>query len=66
MSSTTTGTGTTEADVRRPNLINSLFPSVISGIVLGVAGAAVAGLLANNITTALSPDGITAASASRK
>ncbi|HEY6410951.1 MAG TPA: cbb3-type cytochrome c oxidase subunit I, partial [Ktedonobacteraceae bacterium] len=58
MSSTTSGTGITEADVRRPNLINSLFPSVISGIVLGVAGAAIAGLLANSITTALSPKGV--------
>src|SRR6266568_4660427 len=58
MSSTTSGTGITEAGVRRPNLINSLFPSVISGIVIGVAGAAVAGLLANSITIALSPDGV--------
>jgi cytochrome c oxidase subunit 1 len=55
MSSTTSSTTITEA--RRPNLINSLFPSVISGIVLGVAGAAIAGLLVNRITTAYSPDG---------
>src|SRR2546428_14134791 len=56
MSSTTSST--TVATVRRPNLINSLFPSVISGIVLGVAGAAVAGLLVNKITTAYSPDSV--------
>ena len=57
--SSTTGTGTTTVAVaRRPNLINSLFPSVISGIVLGVVGAAVAGLLVNRITTAYSPDSV--------
>src|SRR5450759_4320994 len=49
---------TTITEARRPNLINSLFPSVISGIVLGVAGAAIAGLLVNRITTAYSPDGV--------
>jgi cytochrome c oxidase subunit 1 len=49
---------TIETAVRRPNLINSLFPSVISGIVIGVAGAAIAGLLVNRITTASSPDGV--------
>ncbi|HEX9132442.1 MAG TPA: cbb3-type cytochrome c oxidase subunit I, partial [Ktedonobacteraceae bacterium] len=56
MSSTTGSTTITEA--RRPNLINSLFPSVISGIVLGVVGAAIAGLLINKITTAYSPDSV--------
>src|SRR2546421_8352926 len=47
---------TTMEAVQRPSLVNSLFRSVISGIVLGVAGAAVAGLLVNRITTASSPD----------
>jgi cytochrome c oxidase subunit I len=56
MSSTTSST--TVATARRPNLINSLFPSVISGIILGVAGAAVAGVLVNRLTTAFSPDSI--------
>src|SRR6266567_7726337 len=49
---------TTMEAVQRPSLINSLFPSVISGIVLGVAGAAVAGLLVNRMTTAYSPDSV--------
>src|SRR5436853_2408051 len=53
--SSTTGSMTTPA-VNRPRLINQLFPSVISGIVLGVAGAAVFGVLVNRITTAFSPD----------
>jgi cytochrome c oxidase subunit 1 len=53
MSSTTS---TTVAEVRRPNLINRLFPSVVSGIVLGVIGAVIAGVLINKITTAVSPD----------
>ena len=56
MSSTTSTT--TVATARRPNLINSLFPSVISGIILGVAGAAVAGVLVNRMTTAYSPTGV--------
>jgi cytochrome c oxidase subunit I len=56
MSSTTSST--TVATARRPNLINSLFPSVISGIILGVAGAAVAGVLVNRLTTAFSPDSV--------
>src|SRR5579859_5610543 len=56
MSSTTSSTALTEA--RRPNLINSLYPSVISGIVLGVVAAAIAGLLINKITTAYSPKGV--------
>jgi cytochrome c oxidase subunit 1 len=56
MSSTTDST--TVAVAKRPNLINSLFPSVISGIVLGVAGAAIVGLLVNRITTASNPDGV--------
>src|SRR5260221_1737902 len=53
-----TMSSTTVATVKRPNLINSLFPSVISGIVLGVVGAALAGLLVNRITTAFSPDSV--------
>src|SRR5260370_21618389 len=56
MSSTTRSTSV--ATSRRPNLINSLFPSVISGIILGVAGAAVAGVLVNRMTTAFSPKGL--------
>jgi cytochrome c oxidase subunit I len=43
---------------RRPNLISSLFQSVVSGIVLGVVGAVIAGLLVNRVTTAYSPDGV--------
>src|SRR2546421_9115278 len=56
MSSTTDSTAV--AAVKRPNLINILFPSVISGIILGVVGAAVAGVLVNRITTAISPDSV--------
>ena len=56
MSSTTSST--TVATARRPNLINSLFPSVISGIILGVAAAAVAGVLVNRMTTAFSPKSV--------
>ncbi len=56
MSSTTSST--TAATVRRPNLVNSLFPSVISGIVLGVVGAAASGVLVNRITSALSPKSV--------
>ena len=54
MSSTTSATPVTA--VKRPNLINLLFPSVISGIILGVAGAALAGWLVNMVTTNISPD----------
>ncbi len=43
---------------KRPNLISSLFPSVVSGIVIGVVGAVIAGLLMNRVTTAYSPDGV--------
>jgi cytochrome c oxidase subunit I len=56
MSSTTSST--TAATVRRPNLINSLFPSVISGIVLGVVGAAASGVLVNRVTSALNPESV--------
>src|SRR5260370_26315259 len=56
MSSTTSST--TVATSRRPNLINSLFPSVISGIILGVAGAAGAGVLVNRMTTVFRPKGL--------
>ncbi|HZU70801.1 MAG TPA: cbb3-type cytochrome c oxidase subunit I [Ktedonobacteraceae bacterium] len=47
---------TTATEVRRPNLINMLFPSVVSGIVFGVIGAAIFGVVINKITTAYSPD----------
>ncbi len=53
MSSTT---ATPVAAVKRPNLINRLFPSVVSGIVLGVVAAVLAGVLVNHMTTAYSPD----------
>src|SRR5258708_2047012 len=53
MSSTTS---TTVAGVRGPNLTKRLFPSVVSGIVLGVIGAVIAGVLINKITAAVSPD----------
>ena len=53
MSSTTS---TTVAEVRRPNLINQLFPSVVSGIVLGVIGAVIFGVVINKVTTAFSDD----------
>src|SRR5260221_13860333 len=56
MSSTTSSTS--EAMVRRPNLINSLFPSVVSGIVLGVVGAAASGVLVNRLTSALNPESV--------
>lgn len=56
MSSTTDTT--TVAEVRRPNLINLLFPSVVSGIIIGVVGAVVAGVLVNVITTHFSPDSV--------
>ena len=56
MSSITSSTTATAA--KRPNLINLLFPSVVSGIVLGVVGAAIAGVLINRITSAFSPDGV--------
>ena len=56
MSSTTSST--TAATVRRPNLINSLFPSVVSGIVLGVVGAAVCGVVVNRLTSAPNPQSV--------
>ncbi len=41
----------TEArEVKRPGLFNALVPSVVSGIVLGVIGAAVAGVIVNAAT----------------
>jgi cytochrome c oxidase subunit I len=43
---------------KRPNLMNMLFPSVFSGIILGVIGAVIAGVLINKITTAYSPDSV--------
>ena len=57
MSSMATDT-TTVAAVKRPNLINLMFPSVITGVILGVAGAALAGWLVNTITTNISPKGV--------
>src|SRR5579883_451143 len=57
MSSTVSSTSV--AEVKRPSLINRLFPSVISGIILGVAGAVVAGLLIHQITMIYSKDGQT-------
>ncbi|HEY0752967.1 MAG TPA: cbb3-type cytochrome c oxidase subunit I [Ktedonobacteraceae bacterium] len=54
MSSTTSATPL--ASVKRPKLINLLFPSVVSGIILGVAGAVLAGLLVNQVTTVFSGD----------
>jgi cytochrome c oxidase subunit 1 len=56
MSSTTDTT--TVAAIRRPNLLNMLFPSVVSGIIIGAAGAAVAGVVVNVITTHFSPAGV--------
>jgi cytochrome c oxidase subunit I len=56
MSSTTDTTSV--ATTRRPNLMNLLFPSVVSGIVLGVVGAVVAGVLVNRLTTAFSPNSL--------
>ncbi|HEV2580638.1 MAG TPA: cbb3-type cytochrome c oxidase subunit I [Ktedonobacteraceae bacterium] len=38
---------TVAIEVKRPNLVQSLFPSVVSGILLGVIGAAAAGLIVN-------------------
>jgi cytochrome c oxidase subunit 1 len=49
---------TTVAEVKRPNLINSLFPSVVSGIVFGVVGAAIFGVLVNSLTSALNPESV--------
>jgi cytochrome c oxidase subunit 1 len=57
MSSTVSSTSV--AEVKRPSLMNRLFPSVISGIILGVAGAVVAGLLIHWITMIYSDDGQT-------
>lgn len=51
-------TSTTAVEVKRPNLINRLFPSVVSGIVLGVVGAAVLGVLVNSLTSALNPESV--------
>src|SRR5579883_3169827 len=56
MSSTTSSTPV--ASVKRPNIINLLFPSVVSGIVLGVVAAVLAGFVINKVTTAYSPDGV--------
>ncbi|HVB72764.1 MAG TPA: cbb3-type cytochrome c oxidase subunit I [Ktedonobacteraceae bacterium] len=38
------------AEVKRPNLTRRLFPSVVSGIVLGIIGAVVFGVIVNAIT----------------
>ncbi len=55
MSSTTSST--TVATTRRPDLTRRLFPSVISGIILGVIGAVIAGLLIHWVTSVFSEDG---------
>ncbi len=47
---------TTVTEVRRPNLTSRLFPSVVSGIVLGVIGAVIAAVVINKITSAFSDD----------
>jgi cytochrome c oxidase subunit I len=41
---------------RGPNLLRALFPSAVSGVVLGVAGAAVAGVIVNALTQGGNPD----------
>ena len=52
MSSTTESTSVT-AD-QRPSLISNLFPSIVSGIVLGAIGAVIAGVIISKVTTAYS------------
>jgi cytochrome c oxidase subunit I len=51
-----TASATPVAAVKRPSLINLLFPSAFTGIILGVAGAALCGWLVNMVTTNISPD----------
>ena len=52
----------TEArDVKRSGLIPALFPSVVSGIILGVIGAAVAGIIVNALTQGDNQDATVAA-----
>ena len=48
----------TTTEARRPNLMQQLFPSVVSGILFGVVAAIIAGVVVNRITTAMSPDGV--------
>jgi cytochrome c oxidase subunit 1 len=54
MSSTTSSTPVAAA--KRPGVMKMLFPSMFSGIVLGVVAAAIAGVVINRVTTAYSPD----------
>lgn len=56
MSSTASSGTTTVTTAKRPNLINLLFPSVISGLVLGIIGAVIAGLVITKVTTIFSGD----------
>ena len=52
----------TEArEVKRSGLIPALFPSVVSGIILGVIGAAVAGVIVNAATQGMNQDATVAA-----
>ena len=48
-------------EVKRSGLINALFPSVVSGIVLGVIGASVAGVIVNAATQGMNQDATVAA-----
>src|SRR5579859_1822619 len=48
-------------EVKRSGLINALFPSVVSGIVLGVIGAAVAGVIVNAAMQGMNQDATVAA-----
>ncbi|GAC1344924.1 MAG: cytochrome c oxidase subunit I [Ktedonobacteraceae bacterium] len=57
----TTTSSTNVATVGRPNLIRALFPSVVSGIILGVIGAAVAGVIVNALTKGGNQDATIAA-----
>src|SRR3979411_3217099 len=45
-------------EVKRPNLTSRLFPSAVSGIILGIIGAAVFGAIANAITQGNNQDAI--------
>jgi cytochrome c oxidase subunit 1 len=48
-------------EVKRSGLINALYPSVVSGIVIGVIGAAVAGVIVNVATQGMNQDATVAA-----
>lgn len=49
-------TQTAVAETRRTNLLQLLFPSVVSGIILGVIGAVVFGVIVNAIVQGQNPD----------